>query len=89
MVLRLSTGNQRVLLHRARSKVRAALEQYGATVLDEPATGTGRAPATGPMRPAPRKRPGDGSSAQPRAPGRPAGPAPADQPPSPRDRYSP
>ena len=33
VVLALSTGNQRVLLHRARSTVRSALERYGTDVL--------------------------------------------------------
>jgi RNA polymerase sigma-70 factor (ECF subfamily) len=89
-VLRLSAGNQRVLLHRARSKVRAALEQYSAAVLDELPTATAQLPAAGSGRPAPRHRPDRGSGAQPRAPGRPtAAPAPASQPHPPRDRSSP
>lgn len=48
-VLRLTPGNERVLLHRARSKVRAALEQYGADVLDEAPPGSPpRSPSPGP-----------------------------------------
>jgi RNA polymerase sigma-70 factor (ECF subfamily) len=44
-VLALSTGNQRVLLHRARSTVRAELERYGTSVLGK---ADGRAPLTAP-----------------------------------------
>ncbi len=40
LTLNVSSGNQRVLLHRARSKVRAALEQYAADVLAEAPSGT-------------------------------------------------
>ena len=42
--LEISPGNQRVLLHRARTKVRAAVEHYFSAVTSPPSTGTEKHP---------------------------------------------
>ena len=55
-ILAVSAGNQRVLLHRARGKVRAALEQYGADIVDNPPSGIAAVTALDGMRAAPAQR---------------------------------